>query len=51
MIKLRMKWMGHVARMGEGNGSYRVWFGNLRERDRFEDPDIHERVIIRWILR
>ena len=27
------------------------WFGNLRERDHFEDPGVDERVIIRWIFR
>jgi hypothetical protein len=27
----RMRWAGHVARMGEGRGVYRVWWGNPRE--------------------
>jgi hypothetical protein len=27
------------------------WSGNLRERDRLEDPGVDERVIIRWIFR
>jgi hypothetical protein len=27
------------------------WFGNLRERDRFEDPGVDERVKIKWIFR
>jgi len=26
-------------------------FGNLRERDHFEDPGLDESVILRWILR
>jgi hypothetical protein len=30
---LRMRWAGHVARMGERRGIYRVWWGNLRERE------------------
>jgi hypothetical protein len=29
----RMGWMGHVARMGERRGAYRVWWGNLRDGD------------------
>jgi hypothetical protein len=29
----RMRWVRHVARMGEGRGAYRVLVGNLRERD------------------
>jgi hypothetical protein len=28
----RIKWVGHVARMGEGRGVYRVLVRNLRER-------------------
>jgi hypothetical protein len=32
--------MGHVARMGEGRGVYRVWWGNLRERDHWGDPGV-----------
>jgi len=27
------------------------WWRNLRERDHFEDPDIDERIILRWIFR
>jgi len=28
-----MGWEGHVARIGDTRGAYRVWYGNLRERD------------------
>ena len=28
-----------------------VWWGNLRERDLLEDPDIDGRKILRWIIR
>ena len=27
-----------------------LW-GNLRERDHLEDPDVDERIILRWIFR
>jgi hypothetical protein len=27
------------------------WWGNLRERDHFEDPDIDGSVILKWISR
>jgi len=27
------------------------WWGNLKERDHFEDPGIGGRIILRWIFR
>jgi hypothetical protein len=27
------------------------WWGNLRERDHSEDPDVDEMIILRWIFR
>ena len=27
------------------------WWGNLRERDHFEDPGVNERIILRWVFR
>jgi len=27
-----MRWAGHVARMGDRRGEYRIWRGNLKER-------------------
>jgi len=36
----RMKWAGHVARMGEGEVYTGFWWGNLRERDHWGDPDV-----------
>jgi hypothetical protein len=48
----RMRWAGHVACMGEGRGVHRVfWWGNLRKRDHWGDPDIDGRIILRWIIR
>jgi hypothetical protein len=33
MMKLRkMKWAGHVARMGEKRNAYRILVGNLEEK-------------------
>jgi hypothetical protein len=29
----------------------RFWWGNLRERDHWGDPDVDRRIILRWILR
>jgi hypothetical protein len=44
----RMRWVGHVAGMGESRGVF--WWGNLRETDHMEDPGVDERIILRWIL-
>jgi hypothetical protein len=35
--------------LGEAYTGY--WWGNLRERDHFEDPGIDGRIILRWIFR
>jgi hypothetical protein len=35
--------------MGEGRGVYRVWWGNLRERDGWGDPGVDGRTILEWI--
>jgi hypothetical protein len=47
----RTKWVGHIARTGERGDVYRFWWGNLREKDHLEDPDIDGRLLLRWIFR
>ena len=47
----RMRWAGHVARMGRREGCTGFWWGNLRERDHWGDPDIDGRIMLRWIFR
>ena len=36
----RMRWAGHVARMGEERGCIGSWWGNRREGDHWEDLGI-----------
>jgi hypothetical protein len=37
--------------MGRGEVCIGFWFGNLRERDHWENPDLDRRIILRWIFR
>ena len=47
-----LRWVGHVARMGERRGVYTgFWWGNPKKRDYLGDPDIDGRIIIIWIFR
>jgi hypothetical protein len=47
----RIRWAGHVARMGEERGVHRVLEGNVRERGHLGDPDVDGKIILRWIFR
>jgi hypothetical protein len=52
VIKSRkMKWVGHVARMGEGRGVYRILVGKPDGKRPLEDPGVDGRIKLRWILR
>jgi hypothetical protein len=42
---------GHVASMGCGEVCTGFWWGNLRERDQWGDPDIDGKIILRWIFK
>jgi hypothetical protein len=52
VIKSRkIRWAGHVARIGRGETYTGFWWGKLMERDHSEDPGVDGRVILRWIFR
>jgi len=52
LIKSRiMRWAGHLARMVEKRAVYRVWWGNLRERDHLGDPGVDGSIMLRLIFR
>jgi len=42
---------GACSTYGERRGLYRVLWGNLRERDYLEDPDVDGSIILRCIFR
>ena len=52
MIKSRrMRWAGHVARMGEERGCIGSWWGNQKKRDHWGDLGVDGWVILGWISR
>jgi len=47
----RMRWAGHVARMGEERGCIGSWWGNQREGDHCGDLGVGGLIILEWISR
>jgi hypothetical protein len=46
----RLKWEGHVTLMGEERGVYRVWLGENKGRDLWEDLGVGGKITLRWTL-
>jgi hypothetical protein len=47
MIKSRrMRRAGHLARMGKGEVCTGIWWGYLRERDRWGEPSVDGRITL-----
>ena len=47
----RMRWTGHVARMGEERGRIGSWWGNRKERDHWGDLGVDGWIILGWVSR
>jgi len=47
----RMRWVEHVARVGERRGVYRVLVGKPEKIDHLENPGVNWKIILRWIFR
>jgi len=47
----RMRWAGHVARMGEERGCKGSCWGNRRKRDHWGDLGLDRWIILGWIYR
>jgi hypothetical protein len=50
MKSRRMRWTGHVALMGRRRMHIGHLWESQNERDHWEDQDVGERVILKWIL-
>jgi hypothetical protein len=46
----RMRWAGHVARMGEGRVFTGFWLRGPKARDHWEDLGLGGRITLRWSL-
>jgi hypothetical protein len=46
----RMRWAGHVARMGIGETYTSILCGKLRERDHLGKLGVDGRIILKWIF-
>jgi hypothetical protein len=46
----RMRWAGHVARVGEGRNVYRVLVGKPEGKSLLEDQGIDGRMVLKWTL-
>jgi hypothetical protein len=46
----RLRWAGHVARMGASSGAYRVLVGKPKRRHHLKDSGIVGRIILKRIL-
>jgi len=51
VIKSRMRWAAHIARMGEGRGVYKVLVEKPEGKNHLEDPGVDVKIILRWIYR
>ena len=40
-----------MVRKGRGEGCTGFWWGNLRKKDQWGDPDADGSIILRWIFR
>jgi hypothetical protein len=47
----RMRWAGHVARMGKGEACRGFLWGKLKERGHWGESNVDERIILRWIFK
>jgi hypothetical protein len=47
----RMRWEGHIARIGRGEVHTRIWLGGLKKRDHSGDLRIYEWITFKCIFK
>jgi hypothetical protein len=47
----RVRWAGHVARMGEKGGAYRILVGRPEGRHHLRDPGVDGRIILKLFFK
>jgi len=47
----RMRWAGHVARMGREDAYTGFWLGSVKERDNLEYTGVDKKIMLRWDFR
>jgi hypothetical protein len=47
----RIRWAGHIARMGKREVHTGFWWGDLREGDHFGDQGVDGRIILKLIFK
>jgi hypothetical protein len=51
VIKSRIRWAGHVARMGRREVYTVYWWEKLNERNHLGDPGVDGMIILGWIFK
>jgi hypothetical protein len=46
-MKSRIRWAGHVARIGKRRGVYRILVGKREGKNHLEDPGVNGRIILK----
>jgi hypothetical protein len=46
----RMRWVGHVARMGDMRNAYRIRVGRPEGKRPLERPGVYGKIILEWII-